>query len=75
MDPVVAPGQDLGENVLLPQPTLQLLLCFPDMLQWPWSAPAGQGVGGKKGGLECVGGGEHRGWESVTKRKKRGYQN
>lgn len=47
-------GLDHGGNVLLldPLPNLQHL-CSPDTLQWPWSGPAGKGVGGKDG-LEWV---------------------
>lgn len=77
MDPVVVRGLDRGGNVLLldPLPTPQYLLCSPDTLQWPWSGPAGKGVGVKEGGLECVTGGEHQEWESVIERKRKGYQN
>lgn len=55
MDPVDVRGLDHERNVLLlDPPSTQQPLCSPDKLQWPWSDPAGKGVGGKEGGLERV---------------------
>lgn len=53
VDPDVALVLNHGRNVLLldPLPTRHLL-CSPDMLQWPWSGPAGKGVGEEEG--DCV---------------------
>lgn len=77
VDPVDVLGLDHGGNGphLDPPSTLQHLLCSLDTLQWPWSGPAGTDVDGLGGGLECVAGGEHQEWESVIKRKRKGYQN
>lgn len=74
MAPVLVPGSGHGGNVLPlgPSPSQHLLLCSPGRPRWPESVPARRGADGEEG-LECASA-AHQGWESMIRRKRKGFQ-